>query len=117
MALGQSNPWAFTYGSDTSVATQTLAAGETGSLIMGPGWTDRSVQFEGVFGGATAVLEGSNNGTNFHTLSNPKDGSLISFTSGALCQVLEIVVFMRFRASGGDGTTAIACTLCMTRHP
>lgn len=63
---------------------------------------DRSVAFTGTFGGATVVLQGSNDGANWFTLTDPF-GNAISRTTAGLVQVLEFTRFVRPAVSGGSG--------------
>jgi len=94
-----------------------LANGETGNPLEFVSYVDRSVQVTGTFGaGGTVVLEGSNDGTNYHTLTDPQ-GNPLSFTAAGLLAVTEVCVFVRPRVTGGDGTTALTITLCIRRTP
>ena len=66
------------------VDTWTLTSADvTGTAISIPGAPDRSVQFTGTWGGATAVLEGSLDGTTYFTLTNAQ-GDDVSFTANGL---------------------------------
>lgn len=80
----------------------------------GPEWADRSVQIEGTFNGGTVVFEGSNDGTNWVTLSDPQ-GNAISKTAAALEQIEEVCRYMRPRVSAGTGLT-INVTLLVRRQ-
>jgi hypothetical protein len=92
----------------TWVASWNLSNGEAGDPFENPGSPDRSVQVGGTFGaGGTIVIEGSNDGTNYRTLTDPQ-GNALSFTSANLEAVQELTRFIRGRVSAGDGTTAIA---------
>jgi hypothetical protein len=89
-------------------------ADHTGDALTIPGAPDKSVQFAGTWGGATAILEGSNNGTVHVGLADPQ-GNAISKTSdtGALEAVLENTVTIRPRLSAvGVGATVVASLLC-----
>jgi len=86
-----------------------LATGDVGDTQETIDLADRSVSFEGTFGGATAVLQGSNDGTNWHTLLDPF-GNQISMTAAGLTQVLEFTRYTRPSVSGGSGV-AITATL------
>jgi len=97
------------YGKSSLVSWSALATGDTGAPIQGVGLSDRSVQFTGTFGGATVVLEGSNDGTNYVTLTDPA-GVALSFTSAGLKQLLQITRYMRPSVSGG-AAVAINCHL------
>lgn len=92
-----------------------LPSALAGAAVSGPGWTDRSIQFTGTFGGAAAVLEGSNDGTTYFTLHDPFNNAL-SFTSANFAEVTEIALFMRPRIANGDGTTAITAVLVCCNH-
>lgn len=97
------------YGKSSIVTWSPLATGDTGEPLQGVGLSDRSVQFTGTFGGATVVLEGSNDGINYVTLTDPA-GVALSFTSAGLKQLLQITRYMRPSVSGG-AAVAIICNL------
>src|SRR5260370_9716330 len=67
-------------GVDAVVTTWTplAAAGDVGQPLQRTDLADRSAQVTGTFAGATIVLEGSNDGSNYFTLSNPP-GTALSF--------------------------------------
>lgn len=89
---------------DAWVASWTLGIADDGSpceMVMA---SDKSVQVEGTFGGATVIIQGSNDGTNWRTLSDPANTSL-SFTSANIKAVQEHTRYIRPFSSGGTGTT------------
>jgi hypothetical protein len=89
-----------------------LGNGDDGTVIPTDylPWLDRTFQVEGTFGaGGTLVIEGSNDGINFHTLTDPQ-GLALSFTGPGLRQVVEVTLQVRPRVTGGDGTTALTVT-------
>lgn len=93
-----------------------MANGDDGTPFENPGAPDRSVQVQGTFGvGGTVVLEGSNDGTNYHTLRDPL-GNNLSFTAAGLKAVMEAVRYVRPRVTAGDGTTSITVTLLAMRR-
>lgn len=95
-----------------SLATWTaLATSDTGKPVVGVGLSDRSFQASGTFGGATVVLQGSNNGTDWVTLTDPA-GVALSFTSAGLKQVLQVTKYMRPSVSGG-AAVSINCDLLL----
>lgn len=100
------------FGERSSMAIWTaIPNGNTGAPILMSTFSDRSVQVSGTFGaGGTVLLEGSNDGTTYATLTDPA-GAAISFTAAGLKQVLHITKYMRPRVSAGDGTTAITVHL------
>jgi hypothetical protein len=88
---------------------------DSGQPVQRPALVDRSVQVTGTFGtGGTVVLEGSNDGVNYATLSNPQSNA-ISITAAGLTQVTEASAWMRPRITGGDGTTSLTVTVCARR--
>ncbi len=91
-----------------------IPAGETCQAATHGGTGDRTLQVEGVFGGATVLLEGSLNGTDYHTLHDTV-GVELAFTSAGLRAVLENVIHIRPSIVGGDGTTLINVTLAVRR--
>jgi hypothetical protein len=85
--------------------------GETGDPLPFTKYADRSVQVSGTFGaGGTVVVQGSNNGTNYHTLTDPQ-GNALSFTAAGLEQITEVVKFIRPSVTAGDGTTSLTVTI------
>lgn len=85
------------------VLWETMGNADTGTTINLAGASDRSVQIAGTFGGATVTLQGSNDGTNWATLTDPQ-GNGIAKTSAAIEQVSEITRYIRAITSGGTGT-------------
>lgn len=82
---------------ETVTENDTCAAVELGSH------TDRSVQVTGTFGSATAIVQGSNDGTNYVGLNALDDGAAWSNTAAALQGVMEATRYIRPSASGGTG--------------
>jgi len=105
-----------TYGDKAHVISWAgLLNGDDGAPIEMPGSADRSIQFQGTFGvGGTIVLEGSNNGTDYHPLTDPQ-GNDISKTAADLEAVTELTRFIRPRVSAGDGSTTLVATLLVKR--
>lgn len=105
---------------DGSVQIHTWAlttADHTGTPLPMAEWNDRSISFSGTWGGATAVLEGSNDGVYYCTLRDPA-GVALSFTADGLKQVMETVQYVRPRLSVvGTGATVSACLLIRRATP
>jgi hypothetical protein len=92
-----------------------LATNDTGSPEEFSRFPMMSVQFGGTFGGATVVLEGSDDGVTYFTMTgeNPAGGAdaLISATSATRFDITNVVArYLRPRISGGSGV-AIDVTL------
>lgn len=78
--------------------------------------SDATIQFNGTFNGATVVLEGSNDGTNYFTLTDAA-GTATSYTSKALKQVTERPLFVRPNANTSVGVaTDLSATLLLRRN-
>lgn len=93
-----------------------LLQGDTGTPENLDRYPMHSVQIGGTFGGATVVVEGSDDGVTYATLTgeNPAGGSdtLVSATSATRFDVQNVVPhFIRPRISGGDGTTSVTVTI------
>jgi hypothetical protein len=84
------------------VLWETLTESDTATAIEMGAFPDRSVQVVGTFGGATVVLQGSNDGTNWVTL-NDYQGNAISLTATGLKPIAEVTRYIRPSASGGTG--------------
>lgn len=78
-------------------------------------FADRSVQFDGTFGGATVKLQGSNNGSAYADLTDPQ-GNAISKTSAALEAVMELTAYTKPVISGGT-SQSLTITLIGRRQP
>ena len=80
-------------------------ADPTGDSVSFPGARDRTVHAYGTWGGATAVVEGSMDGTNWFTLHD-ESGVALSFTADNGHAIVENPVHMRCRLSVvGAGAT------------
>lgn len=108
--------WAAMGNADTGLAVgSVIGDGGTAVLPAGggmgfAGFSDRSFEITGTFGGATVTIEGSNEGTNFQTLITPATSGTVPFlastaTSAANLPVNVPVAQIRPRTSGGSGTT------------
>lgn len=97
---------------DVSIVEWTgLLNTDSGAPIELPNYADRSVQVTGTFGaGGTIVIEGSIDGTNYVTLTDPSS-TAISKTAAFIEAVLENVRYIRPRVTAGDGTTSLTCTM------
>lgn len=94
-----------------ALLTSTNAAG---TPVEMPGSSDRSVQIDGTFDSATVVLQGSNDGTNWFTLTDPQ-GNAISKTSAALEMISELTRYIRPSTSGGSGSQSVNVRVLMKK--
>jgi hypothetical protein len=82
---------------------ETMGDDDTGSAVEHPDYPDKTVSVEGTFSSATVVIQGSNDGTNYETLTD-LNGSSLSFTSAPVPKTIrENPLFIRASTSGGGG--------------
>ena len=81
-----------------------LAQGDDGAPLGCAQYADRSFQVVGTFGGASVVVEGTNDGVNWATLTDPQ-GNNLTFTAAKIEMVSEATLRIRPKVVGGDGTT------------
>lgn len=81
-----------------------VATGETAPTytLQGTSGLLGSVQMAGTWGGATIVLQGSNDGINWVTLKDPS-GTDISLTANGAFEFGTAMLYMRPSPSGGSG--------------
>lgn len=90
-----------------------LATGDDGQPLADGQYNDRSVQVAGVFDGASVRLEGSNDGENWATLTDPQGNDLV-ITSAKIEAITEVSLRLRPVIVGGGASTALAVTvLCV----
>lgn len=108
-----------TYGDNAQICTWTAllqSTSDTGAPFECPGASDRSVQLGGTLGtGGAATIEGSNDGTNYATLTDPQGVDIVLTALGQLAQVSEITRWIRPRITAGDGSTSLTVTLLAKR--
>ena len=80
--------------------------GDDGEPVKLAGASDRSVQVEGVFSGASVTVQGSLDSANFETLTDPQGNGLV-FTAAKIEAITEATVLARPVVAGGDGSTAV----------
>jgi hypothetical protein len=97
-----------------AIYTWQLASGDDGAPIGVTGSGDRSVQVQGTFSAATVLIEGTLDMTTWYTLRDPS-GVALSFTAANLKAVLENVVAIRPRVTGGDVGTTITAIIAVRR--
>jgi len=74
----------------------------------------KSVQITGTFDTTTIVIEGSNDGTNYKTLTDG-DGNALSFTAAALENIYENCGHIRPNISADGGSGDLDVTLIMSK--
>lgn len=89
------------------VRWQGIGQNESSEPVELVNFADRTVQVSGVFGGATAHIEGSIDGETYSPLTDPQ-GNALTFSSNRLETISEVVRFIRPRVSGGSAETAVS---------
>ncbi|HRD87260.1 MAG TPA: hypothetical protein PK752_03225 [Accumulibacter sp.] len=89
-----------------------MGENDDGAPLMGAQYTDKSVQVSGTFGGASVVFEGSNDGTNWATLTDPQ-GNALTIPAAKIEMISEATWYVRPRVSGGDVTTSLNVVVLM----
>ena len=84
---------------------------DVGDILEIPGASDKTVQVDGTFSSVTVVLQGSNDGISWFTLTDPQ-GNNISFTAAGMETVMENPRFVRPSTSGGSSASVNVRLLC-----
>lgn len=104
--------YTFTYPGADKTAVYTwpaMANGDLGAALPYSALADRSVQVFGTFGSGSATIQGSNDGTNWATLTDLQGNDLI-ITTAKIEMVTEITRFIRPSVTG-TGTTSLTVVL------
>lgn len=102
-------------GANVTIHTWNLTTADpTGDAVELPMASDRTVQFTGTWGSATAILEGSLDNVTFLGLNDPSS-TAISKTADGIEAVLENVRYIRPRLSV-VGTGAAVKAVLMSRN-
>jgi hypothetical protein len=91
-----------------------MVNGDVGAPVEMGDFGDRSIQVSGTFDTSTIVLEGSNNGSNYLTLTDPQ-GNALSKTSEAIEQVQEVPRYTRPSVTAGGASTSLTMTLLLRK--
>jgi hypothetical protein len=93
-----------------------LLNGDTGAPIEMAGHTIKCAQLKGTFGaGGTIVMQGSNDGVTYVTLTDPQ-GNSVSKTAEAIEQIQETTRYIRPSVTAGDGTTDLSVYMVLRRN-
>lgn len=105
-----------------SVSWFSMPADSEGGHIEMPNHSDKTVQFYGIFGGASIKIQGSNDervstdyaSSAWYDLSDTS-GNSVSKSSAGASVIMENPRFVRSIVTGGDGTTSINAVICAKR--
>lgn len=90
-----------------------MANGDDGKPIELANFADRSVQVVGEFGvGGVVRIEGSINGTDYATLTDPQ-GNNLDISTAKIEAISELVRWIRPRVVSGDGSTALTIIMLL----
>lgn len=93
-------------------------ANTDGEPVQANQWADRTFQVVGTFGTATCAIEGSNDGTNWFTLSNAAGATAAAFTAAGLKAIIELPRFIRPNlTTPGIGATLTVTLLARRQQP
>lgn len=90
-------------------------ANADGAPISGVEWADRTWQAAGTWGAATLTLQGSNDGTNWFTLTNAAGGTAVTMTANAGAATIELPLWVRPNLTTPGTAAAVAVTMLMRR--
>lgn len=99
------------------VTWPSVTAADTFAAYQFDAWAaDRSVAITGTPNGATVVIKGSNDGTNYFELTDPQ-GNDISKSAADLEQITELTQYIQPTHSGGGGSESMTVTIFAKREP
>lgn len=79
-------------------------------------WADRTFTASGTWGGATATIEGSNDGATWFPLSNAAGGTAGTFTANGCKAIIEVPRYVRPNLTT-PGTGATVTVILHARRP
>jgi hypothetical protein len=86
------------------VIWETMGNDDTGTSISLADHPDKTVDFIGTFGGATVILQGSQDDATWSTMVD-SGGTALSFTAASTLKLIrDNPFFIRAKTSGGSGT-------------
>ena len=88
-----------------------IGQNDTFDPIQLPHAADRCIQITGTAGGGTIAIQGSNDGTNYVTLTDVGGNALTGLTTGVIKEILENTKWIKPVLTGGGGTTAMAIVM------
>ncbi len=83
-----------------------IGDGDTGAPVELLEFVDRAVQVEGSFAGGTCEIQGSIDGVNWRTLTDPQ-GNTLTITAGRIEQITELVRYLRPAVTGAGAAIEV----------
>jgi hypothetical protein len=93
-----------TAGGATLVTWSPMATGDSGAPFGLNAAADITIQVTGTFGGSTVTFQGSNDGTNWHPLTQRAGTANMAYTAAASHACNEMPAFIRPNITGGTGS-------------
>lgn len=101
----------------TVLWTWTITTANTdGVAVEYSEYADKTWQAVGTWGGATLTLQGSNDGTNWFSLTNAAGGTAATFTADGGKAVIETPRYVRPSLTVVGVGASVVVTLCARRH-
>lgn len=82
---------------------EAVTEADVGAATKCAQYSDKTVQVVGTFGGSTLTMQGSNDGTNWFTLTDPA-GANVAFTVTGAKLIAENPLYIRPSCTGGAST-------------
>lgn len=102
-------------GASARVTWANMANGDIGEEVTLAEYSDRSIQVNGTFGaGGSVSIKGSNDGSTFATLTDPR-GTALAITTARIERIEDCTYAIRPEVTAGDGTTALTVTMFCRR--
>jgi hypothetical protein len=79
-------------------------------------FADRSVQITGTAGTGTVKMQGSNDETNFASLTDPQGNAIEKTASGTIEQIMENTTTVKPVMTGANGTDSWTVTMFLRRQ-
>jgi hypothetical protein len=93
-------------------------ANSDGAPVHAAEWADRTWQATGTFGGATVAFQGSNDGSNWFSMTNAAGGAAIALTAAGGATTIESPYYVRPNLTVvGSGATITVTLLARRAQP
>ena len=92
------------------------SSSDVGEALEYPHMSDKTVQLSGTLGtGGAITMQGSNDGTNWASLTDPQGNAIVLSAIGAMEQIMECPRYIRPNVTAGNGTTNLTVIVQMTK--
>jgi hypothetical protein len=102
----------------TAMFTWALTTADSdGRAVQWVDYSDRTFTATGTFGGGTLTIEGSNDGTNWVTLSDAAGGGNATATAATALTIVELTRFVRPNLTGSTAATVSVTLIARKNTP